>query len=158
MSSLLGFYFPDWREFTVVYAVLIALASLCYLFVPKSMRFLYATGDYEEARKCLKNLAQKTGSEIDDAYIDTFETQLRKQRKSENKEERTLSTIDLFRNGRRKIEILFEKLCNNRPVFYWNVLSSSKQVSHRYSDTIDFVFHLLFGLLWYDAEFSEVTW
>ena len=66
------------------------------------MRFLYATGDYKEARKCLKNFAKKTGSDIDDAYIDTFEAQLRKQKKSANTEERTLSTLDLFRNGRRK--------------------------------------------------------
>ena len=81
--------------------MIIGLSCIVLFFIPKSIRYLYANGQYEEGRKCLKNLAEKTKTLLDDDFIDDFEAKLKSQQKGEVTKEKTLTTLDLFRNGHR---------------------------------------------------------
>ena len=49
----------------------------------------------------MKNLAEKTKTLLDDDFIDDFEAKLKSQQKGEVTKEKTLTTLDLFRNGHR---------------------------------------------------------
>ena len=75
-ASLLGFYFPDWREFTFVMGLVIGSFTLTYFLVPNSPRFMYSSGQYDKARECIKQMAKKTGTDLDDEFLDIFEDEM----------------------------------------------------------------------------------
>ena len=102
LSSLLGYLFPDWRELTVAMGLCIGLCVLTIFLVPASFRFMYASGQYEEARKSLKVFAAKTGAEgIDDEFIDMFESEMKRLNGKNSNAKTTFTTIDLFTNGKK---------------------------------------------------------
>ena len=41
---------------------------------------MYSSGQYEKARESVKQIAKKTGTEIDDDFLDNFENEMRKQK------------------------------------------------------------------------------
>jgi len=98
-TSLLGMFFPDWREFTISTALVIGSFTLTCFLVPNSPRFMYSSGQYDKARESVKQIAKKTGTDIDDDFLDNFENEMRKQ-KNKNTVKSTYSTIDLFTNGK----------------------------------------------------------
>ena len=98
-TSLLGLFFPDWREFTLSMALVIGSFTLTCFVVPNSPRFMYSSGQYDKARECVKQIAKKTGTDLDDEFLDIFEREMKKQ-KNKGTVKSTFTTIDLFTNGK----------------------------------------------------------
>ena len=60
---------------------------------------MYSSGQYDKARECLQQMAKKTGTDLDDEFLDIFEDEMKKQR-NKTTVKSTFSTIDLFTNGK----------------------------------------------------------
>ena len=73
--------------------------TLTYFLVPNSPRFMYSSGQYDKARECLQQMAKKTGTDLDNEFLDIFEDEMKKQR-NKTTVKSTFSTIDLFTNGK----------------------------------------------------------
>lgn len=99
-SSLVAYFLPDWRGFTLAYAGIAFATLLTYPFYPESPFFLYSRGRRDEARKVLKEMGRKTNTEIDDQLLEKVEDDILKKDDDENEKAKAeqYTILDLFRH------------------------------------------------------------
>ncbi|CAG5108274.1 Oidioi.mRNA.OKI2018_I69.chr1.g3718.t1.cds [Oikopleura dioica] len=101
LSGTVAYFFPSWRDLTLVYAF-IAFATLLTLpFYPESPMFLYSRGKTEEARKIFREMGRRTGTRISDELLEKVEGDILKNDQKERDDEaiaEQYSILDLFRH------------------------------------------------------------
>ena len=71
-TSLFGYYFPDWRDYSIAMALHNGIGVVTYFFIPESFSFLYRSGKYEQGREVIKLFATKTRTDISEEYLNWF--------------------------------------------------------------------------------------
>ena len=71
-TSLFGYYFPDWRDYSIAMALHNAIGVGTYFFMPESFSYLYRSGKYEQGRAVIKLFATKTNAKVSDEYLNWF--------------------------------------------------------------------------------------
>ena len=98
LTSILGYYFPDWRDFTFAIAVIHLVTLVVAPFFPESPSFLYAKKKPVQARKILKTFSEKTNKSLDDKFLDQLETEINEKNNTESNNEavKKFTIMDLF--------------------------------------------------------------
>ncbi|XP_025830038.1 organic cation transporter protein-like [Agrilus planipennis] len=102
----IAWFLEDWRMFTVVTSVPLALAVLTPWVVPESARWLASQGKVDKAIEILKKFERINGTKVDDKIYTQFSESCLRLKKQEESS-KTYSVMDLFKTPRlRRITIL----------------------------------------------------
>ncbi|CBY15577.1 unnamed protein product [Oikopleura dioica] len=98
LTSVFGFYFPDWRDFTFAIALSHFITLVVTPFFPESPSFLYARNRSKEGREILQKFSDRTNKSLDSKFLDELEAEINEKNLSGDKKEevKNLTILDLF--------------------------------------------------------------
>ena len=97
LTSGIGYWAPDWQDFTTIVAIILAVHFLLFPFFPESAAWQFSKEKYTAGRKNLKHFVKKTKTDLDDEFIDEIIDDMRKLKGNEPVKQ-TFSLLDLYRH------------------------------------------------------------
>ena len=108
--SLFGYYFPDWREYSLAMALSNSIGVFTFFMIPESFMFLYQAGKYKQGRSVIRLFADKTNTPLSEEYLSWFHEEAIKSN-SKSTRRSAYSILDLFRNGKTLALVVINSAC-----------------------------------------------